>query len=198
MNHVESTLRPFACVLSCLSASSLLACGPAPTIPPAAPPPTVTAAPASPTVPDAIKVPGDQIVLLKAKAKGVQVYECKAKADNPMAFGWLLKAPDAELFDDAGASIGKHYAGPTWETSDGSKVVAQKKAQVDAPDAAAVPWLLLEAKSPPASGALKGVQWIQRVDTSGGKAPADGCDAAHAGSEARVPYTATYYFRGGP
>jgi hypothetical protein len=157
--------------------------------------PEATAA-AAPSVPDAIKAPADQVVLLKAKAKGSQIYECKPKADNPMAFGWSLKAPDAELFDDAGKPLGKHYGGPTWEATDGSKVVAQKKAQVDAPDAAAIPWLILETKSAQGEGALKGVQTIQRIDTAGGKAPADGCDAAHAGTEVRVPYTATYVFSG--
>jgi hypothetical protein len=186
-----------------LGLTFVLGCGGAPA---SSPPPSsaatgataaTTAGPvAAPTVPDAIKAPADQVVLLKAKAKGSQIYECKPKADNPMAFGWSLKAPDAELFDDAGAPLGKHYGGPTWEATDGSKVVAQKKAQVDAPDAAAIPWLILETKSAQGEGALKGVQTIQRVDTNGGKAPADGCDAAHAGTEVRVPYTATYYFSG--
>jgi hypothetical protein len=35
---------------------------------------------------------------------------------------------------------------------------------------------------------------IQRLNTKGGKAPASGCDAAHAGQEVRVPYSADYLF----
>jgi hypothetical protein len=37
-------------------------------------------------------------------------------------FAWTLLAPEAFLFDRAGRKIGSHYAGPTWETFDGSKV----------------------------------------------------------------------------
>lgn len=133
---------------------------------------------------------------MKVNAKGVQIYACKAKAESASTFEWSLKAPDAELTDDAGQKVGKHYGGPTWEASDGSKVVGQKKAQVDATEAGAIPWLLVDAKSNEGQGRMSGVQSIQRVATSGGKAPADGCDAAHAGAEVKVPYTAVYYFNG--
>ncbi len=95
-----------------------------------------------------------------------------------------------------GSTIGKHYAGPTWEAADGSKVVGQKTAQADAPEAGAIPWLLLTTKSNEGAGVMARVKTIQRVDTHGGKAPAEGCDAAHDGAEVRVPYTATYYFHG--
>jgi hypothetical protein len=191
-----------------LTCGFLVGCGGDATPPPATPASTSagstpTGAPAgatalaAPTVPDAIKTPAGQTPLLKADAKGFQVYVCKAKADNASAFEWSLKAPDAELLDEHGQKMGKHYGGPTWEANDGSKVVAQKKAQADAPDAAkAIPWLLLEVKSSEGKGAMAGVQSIQRVATSGGKAPADGCDSGHSGAETRVPYTATYYFNG--
>ena len=35
---------------------------------------------------------------------------------------------------------------------------------------------------------------IQRLSTTGGKAPASGCDAAHIGAEVEIPYTADYFF----
>ena len=35
---------------------------------------------------------------------------------------------------------------------------------------------------------------VLRIATNGGVAPAQGCDEAHSGQEARVPYTATYVF----
>jgi hypothetical protein len=135
-------------------------------------------------------------VLLKANASGVQIYECKAAAGNPGAFVWALKAPEAALFDERGELIGKHYAGPTWEARDGSRVVGEKVAQSDAPDAGAIPWLLLRVRQTEGNGVLSGAQSVQRVATSGGKPPPDGCDAAHASQEIRVPYTATYYFNG--
>ena len=60
----------------------------------------------------------------------------------------------------------------------------------------AIPWLLMRAKSNEGAGALAGVKYIQRVDTVGGVAPSSGCDAAHAGAEARVEYSANYDFYG--
>jgi hypothetical protein len=155
----------------------------------------VTAPPAS--VPEALKPPAAQTLVLKAQGSGVQIYECKAAKDDTARFEWALKAPEADLFDDAGKRIGKHYAGPSWEALDGSKVVGEMKARDNGPDPSAVPWLLLAAKSTSGSGVLSTVQWIQRLETSGGKAPAQGCDAEHAGAEARVAYKAEYYFYSG-
>jgi len=50
--------------------------------------------------------------------------------------------------------IGKHYAGPTWESNDGSKVVGEVKARDDGPAPTAIPWLLLSAKSTSGNGAF--------------------------------------------
>jgi len=145
-------------------------------------------------VPAALKIPADQKLSLEALAKGVQVYECKASKADPKVFEWAFKAPEAELFDLKGARIGKHFAGPTWELTDGSKVVGSVKAKDDGPDPGAIPWLLLGATSTSDTGAFGRTLSIQRLETKGGKAPGTGCDAAHAGSEARVPYTAVYDF----
>ncbi len=150
----------------------------------------------SPATPDAIAIPATQGVIVKALGKGVQIYVCKSKESAPTAFEWTLKAPEAELFDDAGKKIGKHYAGPTWEAADGSKVVGKLKAKVDAPEGSAIPWLLLNAQSNEGDGLFAKVRSIQRVATVGGKAPAGGCDAAHVGAETRVDYTATYFMYG--
>ena len=129
-----------------------------------------------------------------AAAKGVQIYECQAKKDDPAKFEWAFKGPEADLFDRNGKKVGKHYAGPTWEANDGSKVVGEFKARADAKDASVIPWLLLEAKKCDGKGIFEKVRSIQRVDTVGGKAPAGGCDQTNAGKQLRVPYTATYYF----
>jgi hypothetical protein len=139
---------------------------------------------------------GTKPVLLKALAKGVQVYVCKTKEGAAGAYEWTLKAPDAELFDEKGQKIGKHYGGPTWESTDGSKVVGQLRAKVDSPEATAIPWLLLDAKTTEGTGVLSKVKNIQRLATVGGKAPTTGCDATHENAEARVDYTATYYMYG--
>ncbi len=149
-------------------------------------------------VPDALKVAPDRKLALEAHAKGVQIYQCKAKSDDPAKYEWALKAPEAELTGAGGAPVGKHYAGPTWESTDGSKVVGQVKARDPGPDASAIPWLLLEAKSTSGDGVLGRITAIQRVDTVGGKAPADGCSREAEGKEARVSYKARYLFYRAP
>jgi hypothetical protein len=128
---------------------------------------------------------------LEVSATGVQIYTC-GKNDAGAAT-WIFKAPEAVLFDQDKKQIGKHYAGPTWEGMQGGKVVAAAKA--NAPGAAgSIPWLLLEVKSSEGAGVFTEAKGVLRIATNGGVAPAQGCDAAHAGQEARVPYTATYVF----
>lgn len=136
-------------------------------------------------VPDNLKAAPNEVLARVVPAKGVQVYECR---DGK----WAFVAPEAQLFDKRGKEIGRHYGGPHWEAADGSKVVATVKARADAPAAGAIPWLLLSAKSVGPEGTFSKVTSIQRVTTEGGIAPAGGC--AQAGSQARVAYTADYYF----
>ena len=147
-------------------------------------------------IPQALTVPAGQKLSLEAHATGVQIYECKANKDDPKRFEWTFKAPEAQLFDAAGKGIGKHYAGPTWESNDGSKVIGEVKVKDPGPDPASIPWLLLSAKPTTGNGVFAGTQSIQRVHTSGGNAPAAGCDPANASKEARVPYKAIYRFYG--
>jgi hypothetical protein len=147
-----------------------------------------------PMVPDSLKVPATQLLSLETQATGVQIYECKAGKDGPLQFEWVFKAPEAELFDSTGKRIGRHYAGPTWESNDGSKVVGEVRTRDNGPDSSAIPWLLLSAKSTSGNGVFSQTQSIQRVHTVGGKAPAEGCNQAQVGKEARVPYNAIYNF----
>jgi hypothetical protein len=147
-----------------------------------------------PAVPDNLRVSSTQRLSLETKAVGVQIYDCKAGTGDATRFEWVFRAPEAALFDAAGNRVGKHYAGPTWESNDGSKVVGEAKARDDGPDADAIPWLLLSAKSTSGDGILGRTTSVQRIQTVGGKAPATGCSQAQAGQELRVPYKATYYF----
>jgi hypothetical protein len=129
---------------------------------------------------------------LEVLATGVQIYTCgKNDAGAPT---WVFKAPEAALFDAQKKQIGKHYAGPSWEGMQGGKVVGAAKANAPAPAAGSIPWLLLDVKSSEGSSVFTQAKGVLRIATNGGVAPAQGCDAAHAGEEARVPYTATYVF----
>ena len=130
----------------------------------------------------------------EAFAKGVQIYSCKAVKGS---YAWALKAPDATLSDAHGHAIGKHFAGPSWQSEDGSVVVGDPISVSPSPDAGAVAWIVLRAKSHTGLGEMANVQYIVRTRTKGGVAPATGCNASHIGTETRVPYTAVYlFFRG--
>jgi hypothetical protein len=135
----------------------------------------------------------DEQLLLNAHGAGDQIYTCQA---NGSAYTWVLKAPDAQLLDSGGAVIGHHYAGPTWESNDGSKVMGKVAENKSSPDPGSIPWLLLHAISHEGTGIMSQVTTIRRLNTKGGKAPATGCDTAHSGSETRVRYEADYLFYG--
>jgi hypothetical protein len=125
-------------------------------------------------------------------ARGVQIYECRANKEG--SYAWAFVAPEADLFNPRGVAIGKHYGGPHWEAADGSKVIGKLRERSDAPVSNAIPWLLLDAKSVGPDGSFSKISSIQRVNTSGGAAPKDGCSQATAGKPARIPYTADYHF----
>ena len=139
-----------------------------------------------PAIPDNLKPPAGETLLRKASAVGDQIYTCDGSA-------WVFSRPDAKLLAESGDPAGTHFAGPTWEWSDGSRVTGKAAANAT-PDPDSIPWLLLTATSHQGDGALSRVSSIQRVSTKGGKAPAGGCDAAHKGAEARSHYTAVYRF----
>jgi hypothetical protein len=145
-----------------------------------------------PETPDTLNPPMDVKLVLQAHATGDQVYVCKADSKNQ--FAWTLKEPDATLFDSDGKRVGKHFAGPTWQWLDGSEVKAKLAASSPSPESDSIPWLLLTAIDHKGPGALRNVASIQRLHTSGGKAPASGCDAGRGGSIRRSRYAADYYF----
>ena len=147
-----------------------------------------------PDVPASLRAPATEILSREAHAVGVQIYQCSAHKADPARFEWVFKAPEAELFDRFGTKVGSHYAGPTWEANDGSKVVGDVTARENAPDAGAIPWLLLTAKASSGEGVFGQIRSIQRLETVGGKAPGEGCDQTQVGKEARIAYRARYFF----
>jgi hypothetical protein len=97
------------------------------------------------------------------------------------------------LFADAEyhGEVGIHYAGPTWESHSGGKVVASRLESC-APDPTAIAWLLLQKVSTEGPGIFDRVTYIQRVNTAGGLPPTG--PGPFIGAEEDVPYTAEYYF----
>ena len=131
-------------------------------------------------------------------AVGVQKYKAQAKAGIPGSFEWVFVAPQADLFDVTNMKIGTHSAGPTWQiigsTTDSIYAQAFTPAKIaPSPDANSIDWLLLkpkEGKVP--TGVFAEVSYIQRIATSGGKAPATLPTVE--GQTVEVPYSAVYRF----
>lgn len=141
-------------------------------------------APDLPSVCENIEAPAGNKLAFRVYAVGVQRYRWSGAA-------WDFVEPVATLYADAkyNVKVGIHYAGPTWESILGGKVVATR-VESCAPDAASIPWLLLRTTS--ADGVLGSVTFIQRVNTKGGLAPT--APGASTGVMAEIPYTTEYYF----
>jgi hypothetical protein len=138
-------------------------------------------------MPPAIAAPGDAPVAT-FHAEGAQIYECKV--GNAGNLSWVFREPIATLLLDD-KTVGRHYAGPTWELSDGSAVTG--KAVSNAPGATPddIPLLKLEIVNRRGAGTLADVTTVQRIHTRGGGAQG-ACDRA--GAFLSVPYSADYVF----
>jgi len=138
-------------------------------------------------VPDAIAASGEA-VMLTVHAEGAQIYECKADSGGKLV--WQFREPIAALIAD-GKTVGRHYAGPSWELVDGSAVTGKVAGRAPGATAKDIPLLKLEVTSQRGTGQLTGATTIQRINTKGGTA--DGaCDAS--GALLSVPYSADYTF----
>jgi uncharacterized protein DUF3455 len=135
---------------------------------------------------DRVQVEAGNKVAFHVYALGVQIYRWNGVS-------WVFVAPSARLFADPEyhGEVGIHYAGPTWESNSGGKVVASRL-EGCAPDPTAIAWLLLQMVSTEGPGIFDRVTYIQRVNTAGGLPPSG--PGPFVGAEEEVPYTAEYYF----
>jgi hypothetical protein len=140
-------------------------------------------------LPDELQVTGP--VLMHVKAKGVQIYTCVKSTTGDLK--WVMKEPKADFVADDGTK-GKHFKGPSWQIDGGAKVIGQKLREHPSTDPTAVPWLLLKVVSHEGDGAFATAVYVQRLNTTGGKAPA--ITDQKPGDEVQVPYTAEYVFYG--
>jgi hypothetical protein len=149
------------------------------------------AATAQEQLPAAIAAP-DQTPIVTLHAEGAQIYECKEK-DGKLS--WAFREPIAALMRD-GRTVGRHYAGPTWEDADGSAVVGKVGASAPGATADDVAWLKLDVVERRGSAVLATATSVQRINTHGG-ALSGPCNER--GALRAVPYSADYVFlrRGG-
>jgi hypothetical protein len=138
-------------------------------------------------VPPAIAAP-DETTVVTFHAEGAQIHECKADSDGKLA--WTFREPIATLLLD-GKTVGRHYAGPNWEHTDGSAVVGKVVANAPGKTASDIPWLKLEVTAQRGSGVLSGVTTVQRINTQFGVRTGI-CDKA--GAFHSAPYAADYVF----
>jgi Protein of unknown function (DUF3455) len=146
-----------------------------------------TATAAETPLPDAIAAPGETAALT-LHAEGAQVYECKAGADGKLA--WVFREPIATLLLDD-KTVGRHYAGPNWEHSDGSAVVGKVAASAPGATANDIPWLRLNVIYSRGGGVFSGITTVQRIHTKGGKLEG-ACETA--GIFGSASYAADYVF----
>lgn len=138
-------------------------------------------------VPDAIAASGETPVAT-IQAQGAQVYECKADPSGKLT--WQFREPIAALYEQE-RTVGRHFAGPTWELADGSAVRAKVTGRAPGATVNDIPLLRLEVTSHKGSGQLTDVTTIQRVNTKGGVAQGS---CAQAGTLLSAPYSADYVF----
>ena len=138
----------------------------------------------APEVPTTIAVPEGNKVHFHGFGMGVQIYTWNGSS-------WGSAVPEAVLFNAEGI-VAIHFAGPTWESNSGSRVVGALPPLSVTMDTNAIPWLRLTALNPEGPGIFANTTFIQRVNTTGGKAPS--ADGTFVGQVARVPYTADYFF----
>ena len=134
---------------------------------------------------DALRAPEGSSFAYHAYARGVQIYRWNGQ-------DWLPVGPSAKLYADAEgeALVGTHYAGPRWRSLSGSTVRGEVIDRC-VYDANAVPWLTLKGIPESGAGVFAQATFIQRVNTTGGKAPSTN---GTLNEVVEIPYTAEYYF----
>jgi hypothetical protein len=165
-----------------------------------------------PPVPANIQVPPGNRPFFVGHAVGTQNYVCLPSGTT---FKYTLFTPQATLFNDFEKEVTTHYFSPnpletgtiraTWQHSRDTSTVwgavppGDSSTDPNFVKPGAIAWLrvtVVGAEEGPNGGdTLVKTTFIQRLNTSGGLAPATGCASlADVGRQAFVPYTADYFF----
>ena len=129
--------------------------------------------------------------------RGTQIYTCQ---ETGTVYAWVLKGPDARLFNAAGQVVGRHFFGPKWEANDGSRIKGQVLVASPSPGPGQrnVPWLVLRTDVEQGNGIFGQVGMVTRTDTRGGAAPTSACGPQQKGQTVNEPYSAAYTFFSAP
>lgn len=153
------------------------------------------------SIPSAITLPVNEpngnTTVISLFAKGVQKYKTRQKANAQTGvYEWYLSGPKADLYNESNSIIGMHGVGPYWTIFPGSIVEGEAFDPVRSAtsnDAGSIDWLLLKRKQGTTpSGVFQNVDYIQRIATRAGKAPA--ADPLYLTDTVDMPYTAVYRF----
>jgi hypothetical protein len=172
---------------------------------------------APPPVPFGLEPDAGSKLFLVGHAEGTQNYVCLPSTTATSGFAWTLFTPEATLYTHGDRQLTTHFFSPdplepaafrpTWQHSrDTSRVWAKLNTPSSDSrfvEAGAIPWLLLDVTAtqagPRGRGALTRTTQIQRLNTSGGAAPATGCAGwDDVGKKQIVPYLADYFFYANP
>ena len=170
-----------------------------------------------PPVPDKIKPEEGSRLFLVGHAYGTQNYIC---LPSGAGFKFVLFTPEATLFEHRAKQVTTHFFSPnpdedgivraTWQHSrDTSAFWGKAIDSIDSTSnpelvaAGAIPWVLLGkagvAEGPGGGDTLTKTTFVQRLNTSGGVAPATGCASlADVGKQAFQAYEADYFFYSAP
>ncbi|MEV4277454.1 DUF3455 domain-containing protein [Actinoplanes xinjiangensis] len=156
-------------------------------------PTTNTRPVAVPLIPKEIKPPaGSRMVGAYIVVSGTQTYTCVVPAGAAAGAFTGSSVPEAQLLGTGGRI--HHFGGPSWQSvRDGSLVTASRAASSTVEGA--IPELLLKVETHTGKGVLSRADFINRLRTSGGVAPAGSCTA---GQKASVPYGSIYVFWDAP
>jgi Protein of unknown function (DUF3455) len=129
---------------------------------------------------------------LELTGRGSQIYCCQETAKG---YTWILKGPDAKLYDASGQVVGRHFFGPEWEANDGSSIKGKVLVSSASPDGSAnAPWLILQVQVAQKNGLFGDISMVTRTDTQGGGVPTAACGPRQKGQTFNVPYSARYTF----
>jgi len=133
-----------------------------------------------------IRVPEGNSLTYRVYALGVQNYTWDGVS-------WGLTGPMANLYSSPNyhGKVGIHHGGPTWISNSGGLVTGVREYDCS-PDPNSIPWLRLRADEVDGVGMFSDTTYVQRLNTSGGKAPVN--PGEYDGQPVSVPYTAEYVF----